>query len=135
MTSSHSVAGTCTVRPPETRTGVHEHAGKDVRMTTTTAKAGAAFKAFEDKVTAQVQEGKARLEQLEAKEKGAQSELDAINSLKATKENIHRKVQDLKTTHEDHVARAQAAIDADVAAFKARIEELNAKLKFQSEKK
>jgi predicted trehalose synthase len=64
-------------------------------MTTTTPKASATLKAFEDRVTAQVQKGKAKLEQLktEAKEKGAQSELDAINSLKAIRENIHRKVQ------------------------------------------
>jgi uncharacterized coiled-coil DUF342 family protein len=104
-------------------------------MTTTTPKA--TLKAFEDKVTAQVQEGKAKLEQLEAKarETGAQSALDAINSLKATRENIHRKVQDLKTTHEDHMARAQTAIDADVAAFKTRIEQLGAKLKPESAKK
>jgi len=106
-------------------------------MTTTTPKASATLKAFEDKVTAQVQEGKAKLEQLEAKarEKGAQSELDAVNRLKATKENIHRKVQELKTTNEEHMARAQAAIDTDVAAFKARIEELGAKLKPESAKK
>jgi uncharacterized coiled-coil DUF342 family protein len=100
-------------------------------MTTTTPKT------FEDKVTAQVQEGKAKLEQLEAKarEKGAQAALDTINSLKATRDNIQRKVQDLKTTHEDHMARAQAAIDADVAAFKTRIEELGAKLKPEPAKK
>jgi len=106
-------------------------------MTTTTPKTSATLKAFEDKVTAQVQEGKTRLEQLEAKarEKGAQSELDAVKSLKATRENIHRKVQDLKTTHDDHVARAQTAIDADVAAFKTRIDELSAKLKPESVKK
>ena len=106
-------------------------------MTTTTPKASATLKSFEDKVTAQVQEGKAKLQQLEAKarEKGAQSELDAINSLKATRENIHRKVQDLKTTHEDHMARAQTAIDADVASFRTRIEELGAKLKTEPAKK
>jgi hypothetical protein len=106
-------------------------------MTTTTPKASATLKAFEDKVTAQVQEGKAKLEQLEAKakEQGAQSELDAISGLKATKENIHRKVQDLKTTHEDHMARAQTAIDSDVAAFKTRIAELGAKLKTEPAKK
>jgi hypothetical protein len=106
-------------------------------MTTTTPKASATLKAFEDKVTVQVQEGKAKLEQLEAKakEKGAQSELHAINSLKDTRENIHRKVEDLKKTHENHMARAQTAIDADVAAFKTRIEELSANLTLESAKK
>ena len=70
-----------------------------------------------------------------AKETGAQSELNAINSLKATRDNIHRKVQELKTTHEDHMARAQTAIDTDIAAFKTRIEELGAKLKPEAAKK
>jgi hypothetical protein len=100
-------------------------------MTTTTPKTNPTLKAFEDKVTAQVQEGKTRLEQLEAKakEKNEQSELAAINSLKSTRENIHRKLQDLKTTHEDHMARAQTAIEADVTAFKSRLQELSAKLK------
>jgi hypothetical protein len=106
-------------------------------MSTTTPATSATLKAYEDKVTAQVQEGKTKLEQLEAKakEQGAQAELNAINTLKSTRESIQRKVQDLKTTHENHMAHAQTAIDTDVAAFKARIEELSAKLKQDSAKK
>jgi uncharacterized coiled-coil DUF342 family protein len=97
---------------------------------TTTPTASATLRAYEDKVNTQIQESKTKLEQLEAKakEKRAQAELNAINSLKDTRENIQRKVQDLKTTHENHMARAQTAIDADLAAFKARIEELGATL-------
>jgi division protein CdvB (Snf7/Vps24/ESCRT-III family) len=96
----------------------------------TTPTASATLRAYEDKVNRQIQESKTKLEQLEAKakEKRAQAELNAINSLKDTRENIQRKVQDLKTTHENHMARAQTAIDADLAAFKARIEELGATL-------
>jgi hypothetical protein len=95
------------------------------------------LKAYQDKVSSQIQQGKATLEQLEAKakEKGAQSELTAINALKSSKENIQRKLQDLKTTHEDDMARAQTAVDADLTAFKARIAELSAKLKTESAKK
>ena len=106
-------------------------------MTTTTPTPSATLKAYEDKVSAQIQESKTKLEQLEAsaKEKGAQAELNAINSLKSTRENIHRKVQDLKMMHENHMAHAQSAIDADVAAFKARIEELSAKLKTETVKR
>jgi len=104
---------------------------------TMTPTASATLKAYEDKVSAQIQESKARLEQLEAKakEKSAQAELNAINSLKGTKENIQRKVQDLRTTNENQMARAQTAIDADVTAFKARVEELSAKLQTGSARK
>jgi hypothetical protein len=97
---------------------------------TTTPTASATLKVYEDKVNAQIQKSKTKLEQLEAKakEKSAQAELNAINSLKGTKENIQRKVQDLRTTNENQMARAQTAIDADVTAFKTRIEEVSAKL-------
>ena len=97
---------------------------------TTPPTASATLRAYEDKVNTQIQESKTKLEQLEAKakEKRAQAELNAINSLKDTRENIQRKVQDLRTTNENQMARAQTAIDADVTAFKARIEELTAKL-------
>jgi multidrug resistance efflux pump len=95
------------------------------------------LKAYHDKISSQIQQGKATLEQLEAKakEKGAQSELSAINALKSSKENIQRKLQDLKTTHENDMAQAQTAVDADLTAFKARIAELSAKLKSDPAKK
>ena len=97
---------------------------------TTTPTASATLRAYEDKVNTEIQETKTKLEQLEAKakEKRAQAELNAINSLKDTRENIQGKVQDLKTTHASHMARAQTAIDADLAALKSRIEELGATL-------
>ena len=99
--------------------------------------ASATLKAYQDKVRAQIQDGKAKLEQLQAKAKDmrGQAELSAITRLKAAKEDIDRKVQDLKTTHDADVARAKAGIDADVVAFKARIEEVGAKLKNRSARK
>jgi hypothetical protein len=106
-------------------------------MTTMPPSANATLKAYEDKITAQIQEGKAKLERLEAKakESGAQAELDAINSLKGTRETIRRQVQDLKTTHENQMGHAKTAIDTDVAAFKTRIEELGNRLKTEAAKK
>ena len=106
-------------------------------MATMTQSASAALKAYEEKVNTQIQESKTKLEQLEAKakQKSAQAELNAINSLKGTRENIQRKVQDLRTTNENQMARAQTAIDADVTAFKARVEELSAKLQTGSARK
>jgi uncharacterized protein YukE len=91
----------------------------------------AALEAFEDQIAAQIQEGKARLEQLEAKAKGkgAEAETAAINTLKAAKQNISRKVQELKRTHESDMATAKADIEADVADLKSAIDALGAKLK------
>lgn len=96
-----------------------------------------ALKAYVDKIAAQVREAKARLEQFEAKakEKEAQTNIDEINSLKAARQEIDRKLQDLTMTHDSHVLRAKVDIDADVARFKAAIVGLTARLKKYSPKK
>jgi len=105
-------------------------------MTTTPTQSGpgaqnATLKAYEDKVRAQLQEGKAKLDQLnaKAKEKQAQAEIDVVSRLNATKQNIEKKLQDLKTTADAQVSRAKADIDADVASFKSSINELASKIK------
>ncbi len=89
------------------------------------------LKAYEEKLTAQVQEAKAKLEQFEAraKEQKAQVEIDAINKLKTAKRDIDRRLHDLKTTHESHVTQAKADLDGEVARFKTAVEELGAKFK------
>lgn len=89
------------------------------------------LKAYEEKITAQVQEAKAKLDEFEAraKEQKAQGEIDVIGKLKTAKQNIDRKVQELKTTHETHVARAKADVETEVARFKTAVDELGAKLK------
>jgi len=94
------------------------------------------LKAYEDKVKAQLQDAKTRLEQFEAKakEKGAQAEITAVNGLKTAKANIDRKLQDLKKTSDTHVARAKADIDANVATFKASVDDFNAKFKSSAKK-
>ena len=91
----------------------------------------ATMKAYTEKVKAQVQEAKAKLDLLEAtaREKKAQAEITAIGGLKTTRENIERKLQDLRSTSDANVSRAKAAIDADVASFKTAIEGLAAKIK------
>src|SRR5512133_3354488 len=92
---------------------------------------GTLLKAYEEKITAQVQEAKAKLEEFEARarEQKAQGEIDAIGKLKVAKQNIDRKLQELKTTQETHVARAKAEVDTEVVRFKTAVEELGAKLK------
>jgi len=103
----------------------------------TQLKPSATLKAYQDKITAQLQEAKAKLEQFEAKakEKKAQAEIDTINSLKTAKQHIDRKLQDLKTTHDSNVTRAKADIAADVARLTGSIEELGTKFKTSSAKK
>ena len=107
-------------------------------MATTNAQAtpSSTLKAYEDKVKAQLQDAKARVDQFEgrAKEKGAHAEITAVNGLKTAKANIDRKLQDLKKTSDTHVARAKADIDADVATFKASVDNFNAKFKSSAKK-
>ena len=95
------------------------------------AQTGSTLKAFEDKIHAQVDEAKTKLEQVEAavKQHAAQAETATISRLKTEKQEIDRKLQDLKATHDAHVARAKSEIEADVAKFKTSIEELGARLK------
>jgi len=91
----------------------------------------ATLKAYEDKIRAQVQEGKAKLEQIEAKakEKHADAEISVINQLKTSRQDIDRKLQELKSTQDAHLAHAKEVIDADVAKFRASLDTLSGKLR------
>ena len=91
---------------------------------------GLALKAYEEGVRARIQEGLAKLEQYEAvaRQKKAQAELATIGGLFASKQDIDRRLQDLKKTNAEFVSRAKADIAADVAKFRASIDQLAAKL-------
>jgi hypothetical protein len=97
----------------------------------TTREEAAMIEAYEEKIKAQIQEAKAKLDLLEAtvRQKKAEAEITALGGLKATRENIERKLQDLRATSSANVSRAKAAIEADVTRFKAAIEDLAAKVK------
>jgi F0F1-type ATP synthase membrane subunit b/b' len=97
----------------------------------------ATIKAYEDKISAQLQDAKVKLAQFEAKAKEmkSQAEVAAVDSLKTAKANIDCKLQDLKKTHATHLTRAKAEIDADVATFKSGIDAFSAKIKTSSPKK
>jgi hypothetical protein len=99
--------------------------------TTKTQTASANLRAFEDKIKSQADEAKAKLDQFEAntKAKGSAAETATVNHLKTAKQDIDRKLQDLKSTHDTHVARAKSEIQADVAKFNASVEEFGAKFK------
>ena len=95
----------------------------------------AEIKAYREKISAQLQEAKAVLSGVEAQAKGklAQSEIDTITRLKAKNQEIDKKVhQDLKVTGEvTLVAKIKSDIDAEMAKFKASLDQLNTKLKSQ----
>jgi len=100
--------------------------------TTPTAKAqasSASHSTFEDRIKAQVDEAKSRLDQFDAtvKAKASRTEATTVGNLKTAKQEIDRKLQDLKTTHATHVARAKSEIEADVAKFKASVADLGSK--------
>ena len=95
----------------------------------------AEIKAYQEKVNAQLQEAKAVLNGLEAHAKGklAQSEIDAINRLKAKHQEIEKKVHhELKTAGEVAVAaKMKTDIDSEVAKFKASLDQVSAKVNKQ----
>jgi regulator of protease activity HflC (stomatin/prohibitin superfamily) len=93
----------------------------------------AEMKAFEEKVTAQLQEAKAKIDEIEAqvKEKLAQAEIDAIKFFKTTRQEIDKKRQKLKASSETRGAQLKAEIDADVAKLKTSLEQFSTKVKSQ----
>ena len=90
-------------------------------------------KAFEDKISAQLQEAKAQLSEYEARAKGkmAQAEIDTINNLKTRHQEIDKKRQVLKTVADAKIEQVKAEIDAEVAKLKTSVAELGAKLRVE----
>lgn len=97
------------------------------------AEQSAEIKAFEEKVSAQLQEAKSKIDGIEAQAKGklAQAEIDAINSFKVKRQEIDKKRQDLKTSGEGKAAQIKAEIEADMAKFKASLDQFGTKVKSQ----
>ena len=89
-------------------------------MATATSNAPSSLQAFHEKVKGQVDQAKAKLDQVQtnAKEKRTEAETAAIAKLNTAKQEIDRKLQDIKTTHQTHVSHAKTEINADVAKFK-----------------
>lgn len=94
------------------------------------------IKAYQEKISAQLQEAKAVLNGLEAHAKGklAQSEIDTINRLKAKHQEIEKKVQkDFKIAGEVAVAaKVKTDIDSEMTKFRSSLDQLSAKIKSQS---
>lgn len=94
----------------------------------------AQIKAFEEKVSAQLQEAKTQIEGIEARAKGtmAQAEIDALNGIKTKRQEIDKKRQDLKTSGEAKAAQLRTEIEADMAKLKVSLDQFGAKVKSQS---
>lgn len=90
----------------------------------------ATIKAFEQKIEAQLQQAKAKLEELEARAKGkvAPGEIDAIQNLKTRHHEIEKKRQELKTVGEAKAETLKAQIDAELAKLKSSVADLATKI-------
>ena len=93
------------------------------------------IKAYQEKISAQLQEAKALLNGFEAHAKGrlAQSEIDTIAHLKATNQEIDNKVHhDLKAAGAVAVAeKIKSDIDGEIAKLKTTLNQLTVKVKSQ----
>jgi predicted nucleic acid-binding Zn-ribbon protein len=83
---------------------------------------------FEQNISAQLEQTKSQLKEIETLAKGnaSQAEIDTINGLKNKGQEIDKKVQDLKTTTD---TKAKAAIEADLAKFNVLLGQVATKLK------
>ena len=91
----------------------------------------AELKAHEEKVSAQLREVKAKIDEFEAHVRGkaAEVEVQAINSMKAKHQDIEKKRRQLKTAGEAGAAQIKAEVDAELANLKSSSEQLAAKIK------
>jgi len=89
------------------------------------------IKAYEEKITAQLQQAKAQLAELEARAKGkvAQAESNLIHDLKTRHREIDKKLHELKTIGDANAEQVKAEIDAHVDKLKSSLTELASKLK------
>lgn len=96
----------------------------------------AEIKAHEEKISAQLHEAKALLEEVEAhaRRKKAQAEIETITGLKTRKQEIEKKLQQLvKTGVEAKTAvQIKADIEAEVAKLKTSLGEIANRLKSQA---
>jgi hypothetical protein len=85
------------------------------------------LKAYEDKVNSQLEQAKAKLQEVEAYYKGtkADAEIQTIHGLRTAHQNIERKGKELKTVAEAKVAQTKSEIDAALSNLNAKLEQLS----------
>lgn len=96
----------------------------------------AEMKANHEKVSAQFDEVKALIQQIEAhaRKNKAQTEIERLNDLKSKKQSIEKRWQKLlKTTGEAALAlKVKADIEADLAKLKSSLQEVSAGLQTEA---
>jgi alkylhydroperoxidase/carboxymuconolactone decarboxylase family protein YurZ len=104
------------------------------KETSTQAQHALELKAYQEKVTAQVEQVKAKLHELEAqfKAKKAGAEIEAIHGLRMAQHEIEKKTKELKaigaTVAEAKAAQMKAEIDAALANVNAKLGQLSGKV-------
>lgn len=87
------------------------------------------LKAYEEKVTAQIEQAKGKLHELEGYFKGkkADTELEVLRGLRTTQKDIERKTSELKTIADAKVTQVKAEIDSTLATFNNKLAQLAGK--------
>jgi len=91
-------------------------------------------KAEKERIDARLQEARAKLDGLAAtaKEKKAQAEIDAIAALKAKRDEIHTRLQELSSAGDAKASQIKAEVEAKLASFETEVTNLAARLKAHS---
>lgn len=93
-------------------------------------------KAHQQKISAQLHEARALIEEIEAhaRKNKAQTEIERLNELKTNRQEIEKKWQKhLKTAGEAALAlKIKADIEADLGKLKSSLEEVSAQLQTQA---
>ena len=91
----------------------------------------AKVKAYRDKVRAELQQAKSRLEELEARSKAEDEQVgkDLINQLKSTHHKIEQQQQTLEISAVEEMEQEQAEIDAEMAKLKSGLAQLDSRLR------
>jgi len=87
-------------------------------------------KAYEEKVRAELQQARSRLEEFEARSKAGDKQVatDLINQMKKVHEKIEKQRQKLETAAVEETDQEKAEIDAGMAKLRAGLAELATKL-------
>ena len=94
-------------------------------------------KAYEEKVRAELQQAKSRLEELLARSKAEDRQVadDLINQLKRAHQKIEKERQKLETSAVGEIEQEKAEIDAGIDKLKAGLAQLAAKLGLEPRKR
>jgi hypothetical protein len=87
-------------------------------------------KAYNQKVRAELQQAKSKLDELAARSKAEdkQAATDLINQLKSTHHSIEKKIEEVNTSAAEEIQEEQAEINAGISKLKEGLVSLDRKL-------